>query len=58
MTKWAFYVFIGDYCKPCNCSGNIDPTDPYSCDTVTGACLRCMNNTGESELSMLARRLT
>lgn len=36
---------IGDYCKPCQCSGNIDPNDAASCDTVTGDCLRCLNNT-------------
>ncbi|XP_074042767.1 laminin subunit alpha [Leptinotarsa decemlineata] len=35
----------GDYCKPCKCSGNINPDDPSSCDTVTGDCLRCLNNT-------------
>ncbi|CAG9860176.1 unnamed protein product [Phyllotreta striolata] len=35
----------GDYCKPCQCSGNINPDDPYSCDTVTGDCKRCLNNT-------------
>ncbi|XP_057663543.1 laminin subunit alpha [Diorhabda carinulata] len=35
----------GDYCKPCQCSGNINPRDPSSCDTVTGACLKCLNNT-------------
>lgn len=36
---------VGDYCKPCQCSGNINPEDPSSCDTVTGNCLRCLNNT-------------
>ncbi|XP_054277134.1 laminin subunit alpha [Macrosteles quadrilineatus] len=35
----------GDYCKPCDCSGNIDPSDPRSCDTVTGNCTNCLHNT-------------
>ena len=35
----------GDYCRPCECSGNINPDDPGSCDSVTGECLRCLNNT-------------
>lgn len=35
----------GDYCKPCQCSGNIDTNDIRSCDTVTGECLQCLNNT-------------
>lgn len=35
----------GEYCKPCQCSGNINPDEPGSCDTVTGECLRCLNNT-------------
>lgn len=34
-----------DYCKPCQCSGNINPYDEHSCDSVTGECLNCMNNT-------------
>lgn len=40
-----YSCILGDYCKPCQCSGNINPEDPSSCDTVTGACLRCLNNT-------------
>ncbi|KAJ9580421.1 hypothetical protein L9F63_024397, partial [Diploptera punctata] len=35
----------GEYCHPCECSGNINPEDPGSCDSVTGECLRCLNNT-------------
>lgn len=37
--------FISDYCKPCQCSGNIRPDDPKSCDTLTGVCTNCLNNT-------------
>ncbi|XP_076046327.1 laminin subunit alpha isoform X4 [Oratosquilla oratoria] len=36
---------LGEYCKPCNCSGNIDVRDPYACDDITGVCLACLNNT-------------
>jgi laminin alpha 3/5 len=38
-------LIAGDYCRPCECSGNINPDDPGSCDSVTGECLRCLNNT-------------
>ncbi|XP_034231739.1 laminin subunit alpha isoform X3 [Thrips palmi] len=39
----------GDYCKPCVCNNNIDPSDANSCDSVTGECMTCLNNTfGES----------
>lgn len=34
-----------DYCKPCECSGNIDTNQVGSCDSVTGECLHCLNNT-------------
>ena len=37
--------FLGEYCRPCDCSNNIDVTDPRACDTVTGNCLVCMNHT-------------
>ncbi|CAG0878724.1 unnamed protein product [Darwinula stevensoni] len=36
----------GEICKPCNCSGNIDPSDRRACDSVTGECLKCLGNTG------------
>ncbi|XP_052778102.1 laminin subunit alpha-like [Mya arenaria] len=35
---------IGETCELCQCSGNIDRRDPYSCDHLTGECLRCENN--------------
>ncbi|XP_066588247.1 laminin subunit alpha [Prorops nasuta] len=35
----------GDYCKPCECSGNIDTNQVGSCDSITGECLQCLNNT-------------
>ncbi|CAH0382822.1 unnamed protein product [Bemisia tabaci] len=35
----------GDFCKPCSCSGNINPSDPSSCDSITGECTHCLNNT-------------
>ena len=33
------------YCQPCECSGNIDTNELDACDSVTGECLRCLNNT-------------
>lgn len=35
----------GDYCKLCECSGNIDTNQIGSCDSITGQCLQCLNNT-------------
>lgn len=35
----------GEVCKPCQCSGNIDPNHPDSCDSLTGECKVCLNNT-------------
>ncbi|XP_065337904.1 laminin subunit alpha [Cloeon dipterum] len=34
----------GDYCRPCECSGNINAEDPGSCDSITGKCISCLNN--------------
>ena len=34
-----------DACKPCNCSGNLDPHERHSCHPVTGACQKCLPNT-------------
>ncbi|XP_061418868.1 LOW QUALITY PROTEIN: laminin subunit beta-2-like [Lethenteron reissneri] len=35
----------GGRCQPCQCNGNIDPTDAASCDGRTGRCLRCLRDT-------------
>ncbi|XP_068129732.1 laminin subunit beta-4 [Hyperolius riggenbachi] len=34
----------GEECSPCQCNDNMDVTDPGSCDTLTGECLKCLNN--------------
>ncbi|XP_054719477.1 laminin subunit alpha-like [Uloborus diversus] len=36
---------IGSKCQPCDCSGNIDPSQQGSCDSLTGDCILCLNNT-------------
>lgn len=39
----------GNYCKPCECNGNIDPQVPGSCDPFTGKCTKCTNKaTGDN----------
>ncbi|KAK9499521.1 hypothetical protein O3M35_002544 [Rhynocoris fuscipes] len=35
----------GESCKPCECSGNIDVNEVGACDSVTGECIKCKNNT-------------
>ncbi|KAM3968484.1 laminin subunit alpha [Aphomia sociella] len=45
---------LGDYCKPCNCSGNIIKDDPGSCDSITGDCLKCVNNTAGAACNLCA----
>ncbi|XP_021120891.1 laminin subunit alpha-1 isoform X2 [Heterocephalus glaber] len=35
----------GGSCLPCDCSGNVDPSEPGGCDPVTGECLKCVGNT-------------
>ena len=35
-------------CSDCLCNGNIDSSRPNACDTTTGICLRCINNTAGS----------
>ncbi|CAG2159955.1 unnamed protein product [Oppiella nova] len=36
---------IGSSCQTCNCSGNIDYTNPGSCESTTGECIQCLHNT-------------
>ncbi|XP_059055423.1 laminin subunit alpha [Achroia grisella] len=45
---------IGDNCKPCNCSGNIIEDDVGSCDSITGDCLKCVNNTAGAACNLCA----
>ncbi|KAL7642435.1 UNVERIFIED_CONTAM: hypothetical protein RMT77_006996 [Armadillidium vulgare] len=35
----------GNPCRPCNCSGNVDPLALGNCDKFTGRCLQCLGNT-------------
>ena len=35
----------GIQCQRCQCSGNIDITLPGNCNTTSGECLQCLNNT-------------
>ncbi|KAG1696659.1 Laminin subunit alpha [Nymphon striatum] len=39
---------VGGSCQPCNCSGNINVTNPASCDSQTGDCMLCLHNTAGS----------
>ena len=32
-------------CKKCDCNNNVDPNNHGNCDTTTGECLRCIDNT-------------
>uniref|UniRef100_A0A8C4RZG4 Laminin subunit alpha-1 n=2 Tax=Erpetoichthys calabaricus TaxID=27687 RepID=A0A8C4RZG4_ERPCA len=35
----------GQSCIPCDCNGNVNPVEPGRCDTQSGECLKCINNT-------------
>lgn len=37
--------YLREVCEPCSCSGNINPDEPGNCDSISGECLRCLNNT-------------
>uniref|UniRef100_T1J097 Laminin subunit alpha n=1 Tax=Strigamia maritima TaxID=126957 RepID=T1J097_STRMM len=34
-----------EYCKPCECNNNIDSSSFGACDSLTGECVQCLNNT-------------
>ena len=38
-------ALFGGSCTQCDCNGNIDRTDPDSCNRTTGECLKCLGNT-------------
>ena len=37
--------FTGDFCKPCECNGNINTTVTGACNDITGICQECLYNT-------------
>ena len=40
------YTFLtGDFCKPCECNGNINATVTGACNDITGICQECLYNT-------------
>ena len=43
-------------CSDCRCSGNIDPSNPDSCDTVSGECSLCIGNTAGAQCELCASR--
>ncbi|VDP08781.1 unnamed protein product [Soboliphyme baturini] len=45
MNYWGNPTEVGGTCAQCDCSGNIDFTEPASCDQKTGKCLKCLYNT-------------
>ena len=39
------FIFVGDFCKPCECNGNINTTVTGACNDITGICQECLYNT-------------
>ena len=35
----------GDFCKPCDCNGNINVSDTNACNSITGICQECLYHT-------------
>uniref|UniRef100_H2ZS58 Laminin subunit alpha-1 n=1 Tax=Latimeria chalumnae TaxID=7897 RepID=H2ZS58_LATCH len=35
----------GGLCTLCDCSSNVNPSEPDHCDAITGECLKCIGNT-------------
>ncbi|XP_058060994.1 laminin subunit alpha [Anopheles bellator] len=44
----------GEFCTRCDCSGNINAEEPGACDSVSGECLLCLNNTSGRACNLCA----
>ncbi|WAR23621.1 LAMA2-like protein, partial [Mya arenaria] len=42
---YGYPGLLGEYCKECQCNGNIDRNMLGSCDQLTGECRICLHNT-------------
>ena len=43
--KINVYLLQIGFCNDCQCNGNVDPALGPVCDTTTGRCMNCQNNT-------------
>ncbi|KAI6646731.1 Laminin beta/gamma [Oopsacas minuta] len=47
-------MLIGSHCATCTCSENIDLSQTGNCNTTSGECLMCLNNTAGFECELCA----
>lgn len=48
------FTGVPTMCSDCLCNGNIDFDDPNACDTTSGLCLLCLNNTAGDQCEVCA----